>query len=268
MRPISLLVVLCLVSIPVSAANHADLFAAGKAALTAGDAEKSAKLLEEAVKLSPRNAEYRYYLGGAYGEAALSASLFGKASLAKKAKVELDKAVELDPNYIEPRFALIDFHLMAPGIMGGDPEKAVAHANEVKKRDNVEGHRAFARIYARTKKTDLARKEFVDAVRENPKSARAHYLLATFLWNERTGAARCRRSKRRSNSIRTTCPPTTASVHTPRSPARTRPAARKRCASIWRIRPAGTSPDPPTPGTSSDSFRKSRGTKRTRKRAS
>ncbi len=185
MRPISLLLVLCLISVPVFAATHAELFNAGRTALTGGEAEKAAKLFEQAVKLAPKNAEYHYYLGGAYGEMALAASLFGKASLAKKAKVALDRAVELDPNYVEPRLALIDFHLMAPGIMGGDPDKAVAHANEIKKRDNIEGHRAWARIHARTKNTDLARKEFVDAVRENPKSARAHYLLATFLANEK-----------------------------------------------------------------------------------
>ncbi len=190
MRPISLLLVLCLISVPVFAANHVELFTAGKAALSSGQAEKAAGLFEQAIKLQPRNAEYHYYLGGAYGEMAMAASLFGKASLAKKAKVALDKAVELDPNAIEPRFALIDFHLMAPGFMGGDPDKALAHANEIKKRDNIDGHRAFARIHARQKKTDLARKEFVDAVRENPKSARAHYLLATFLWSEKnwTGA--------------------------------------------------------------------------------
>lgn len=185
MRPISVLLVLCLISVPVFGATHAELFAAGRTALTSGEAEKAARLFEQAVKLAPKNAEYHYYLGGAYGEMALAASLFGKASLAKKARTALDRAVELDPNMIEPRLALIDFHLMAPGIMGGEPEKAVAHANEIKKRDSIEGHRAFARIHTRQKKTDLARKEFVDAVRENPKSARAHYLLATFLWSEK-----------------------------------------------------------------------------------
>src|SRR5688500_16789465 len=106
MRPMSLLLVLCLISVPLFAANHVELFTAGKAALSSGKAEKAAELFEQAIKLQPKNAEYHYYLGGAYGEMAMAASLFGKASLAKKAKVALDKAVELDPNAIEPRFAL------------------------------------------------------------------------------------------------------------------------------------------------------------------
>src|SRR5205809_5896957 len=51
---------------------------------------------------------------------------------------------------------------------------------EIRKRDAVMGHRAYARVYSRQKKTDLARKEIIDAVREDPKSARAHVALGTF----------------------------------------------------------------------------------------
>jgi Tfp pilus assembly protein PilF len=43
------------------------------------------------------------------------------------------------------------------------------------------GHRAYARIYTRAKKLDLARKEWQDFVREQPQSAVAHSLLGSFL---------------------------------------------------------------------------------------
>jgi tetratricopeptide (TPR) repeat protein len=190
MRPTSALLVLCLISVPVFAATHVELAAAGRAALERGDFEKAANLYEQAIKLNPKNAEYHYYLGAAYGEMALAASVFGKASLAKKIKAEFETAVKLDPNFIEARLGLVDYYSVAPGFMGGDPAKALEQAAEIKKRDNIEGHRAYARVHARAKKIDLARKEFVDAVRENPASAKAHYLLATFLVNEKnwTGA--------------------------------------------------------------------------------
>lgn len=185
MRPLALSLVLCLVALPLSAANAKELAEAGKAALRADKFEKAAELLEQAVKLEPNNAEHHYYLGAAYGEMAQQANVLKQASLAKKIKSEFERAVALDPNYIEARFALIDYYTMAPGFMGGDFDKALQQAGEIKKRNNVEGHRAYARVYTRQKKTDLARKEFVDAVRENPNSARAHYLLGTYLLNDK-----------------------------------------------------------------------------------
>lgn len=190
MRPFAFALALCLFSVPLFAANHAELAAAGRAALYGGDHEKAAELFEQAVKLAPNNAQYHYYLGAAWGELAQKASVFKQATMAGKIREQFEKAVQLDPNFLDARFALIDFYTVAPGFMGGSMEKAGQQANEIKKRNNVEGHRAWARVYARQKKPDLARKELVDGVRENPNSARAHYLLAGVLLNEKnwTGA--------------------------------------------------------------------------------
>lgn len=189
MRPVLVYSILVLISLPLFAANPAELAASGRATLERGDYEKATELLEQAVKLAPNNAEYQYLLGEAYGVAAQKASLFKQAGLAKKTKAAFERAVALDPNYIDARLALIDYYLLAPGFLGGDPEKAMAQAAEIKKRNNVEGHRAYARVYTRQKKADLARKELVDAVRENPNSARAHYLLAGVLMNEKNWTA-------------------------------------------------------------------------------
>jgi cytochrome c-type biogenesis protein CcmH/NrfG len=49
------------------------------------------------------------------------------------------------------------------------------------KRDSVLGHRATARILSIQKKPELARKEFIDAIRENPASGKAHYYYAFHL---------------------------------------------------------------------------------------
>ena len=149
------------------------------------DVEAAITAYEKAVAAEPRNAEAHFLLGTAYGRQAQQASLFKQASLVKKTKAEFEKAVELDPNLLEARFALIDYYLIAPGFMGGSEEKAVAQAAEIKKRDALDGHRAYARVYMRQKKNDLARKEYVDAVREQPQSAKAHYFLGVFLMNEK-----------------------------------------------------------------------------------
>jgi len=125
-------------------------------------------------------AEYHYWLGNAYGTAAGKANMFRQASLGKKAKEELERAVALDPNLIDARFGLMEFYLQAPGIIGGSEEKALQQATEIRKRDAYMGHRAYARIYNFQKKPDLARNEWLTAVKEQPASARAHNALAGF----------------------------------------------------------------------------------------
>ncbi len=163
----------------------ADPLAAGRAAMERRDWAAAAKALEQAVAADPKNAEAHYLLGGAYGRQAQDAGILGKASLAKKAKAALEKAVQLDPNHLNSRFALIDYYTFAPSIMGGSNEKALAQAAEIRKRDKLAGHRAYARIYARQEKMDLARKEMVDAVREDPDNPRAHQSLGIFYLNEK-----------------------------------------------------------------------------------
>lgn len=185
MRPAIALLLVCLVSVSAYAASEADLLAQGKAAVERLDYEKAADLYEKAVTLNPKNADAHYNLGAAYGSQAQQAGALKQASLAKKAKNALETAVRLDPNHLEARMALVDYYSIAPGLLGGSNEKARQEAAEIKKRDALQGHRAFARIYMRDKKPDLARKELVDAVREQPKNAKAHQILGTFLLNEK-----------------------------------------------------------------------------------
>jgi Tfp pilus assembly protein PilF len=149
----------------------------GRAALQRNDADTAANLLEKAVAQSPNNAEAHYLLGSAYGTQAQKASIFSKAGLARKTQAEFERAVQLDPNYIDARFALLQYDMLAPVLIGGGEEKAIVQANEIRKRDALAGHRAFAFIYARQKKPDLAHKEFVDAVKEQPNSPKTHYWL-------------------------------------------------------------------------------------------
>jgi tetratricopeptide (TPR) repeat protein len=172
------------------AATTAEQIAAGRAALNRDEHQKAVDIFTKVVTQEPGNAEAHYLLGVAYGDLAQAANVFKQASLAKKTKAEFDKAVELDPKYVDPRLGLINFYLIAPGFMGGSEEKAIEQAAAIKRINALDGHRAYARIYTHQKKPDLARKEYVDAVRENPNSARAHTMLATFLMTDKnwTGA--------------------------------------------------------------------------------
>lgn len=185
----ALFAIALLVACPLFAAKDADLFAAAKAALEKQDNEKAAELLEEAIKLNPNKADYHLFLAQAYGNSAQGANMFKQASLAKKAKAAIERAVALDPRSFEARNALISFHLQAPGIVGGSHEKALEQAAAIKKMDPIRGARAYVQIYLTQKKPELARKEAVELVRSMPNSARAHYLLGNVYFNDKNWQA-------------------------------------------------------------------------------
>jgi len=168
-------------SCAVAAESADDLLAASKAAMRQNDAPRAAALLEKAVAIRPDNAELLYRLANAYGAMAEQSNPFTRATLAGKMKDACERAVRLDPGHVEARMTLIMFYTMAPALMGGSEAKAMEQAEEIRRRDAYQGHRAFGRLYTLQKKSDLARKEYLDAVREAPDSARAHSLLAYFL---------------------------------------------------------------------------------------
>lgn len=171
-----LVAVLALLALPL-AAQDSQFFTAGKAALQADEPEKAAGFFEKAVAANPKNADYQFYLGAAYGNWAMKASIIKKPSLASKARTAFERAVQLDPRHWEARFGLITFYLAAPSMMGGSEEKALAQAAEMKKLDLLAGARAYARIYRSQKKPELARQQIIEAVRAMPNDAKAHYYL-------------------------------------------------------------------------------------------
>jgi tetratricopeptide (TPR) repeat protein len=185
MRRIASVVLLLAVTAPVFAATHTELFAAGRAAAARRDYEAAAGLFEKAIAAKPNESTYHYWLGTAYGNMAATASMFKAPGLAKKAKASLERSVALDGNNIQARRGLLEYYLIAPGIMGGSEEKAQQQADEIKRRDAIEGHRAQGLIYQRQKKSELAKKEYVDAVRSNPTSAKAHYNLGEYLLTQK-----------------------------------------------------------------------------------
>jgi cytochrome c-type biogenesis protein CcmH/NrfG len=76
MRIAALTLSLCLfVSSSLFGATAAEYGAQGKAALERREDQKAADLLAKAIALDPKNANYHYLLGGAYGRLALKANV-------------------------------------------------------------------------------------------------------------------------------------------------------------------------------------------------
>jgi len=146
-----------------------------------GDYNRAAQLLEKCVQQNQQSADAHYWLADAYGYQTRNAPMFAAMALAPKVRSELEVAVRLAPNHVLARFALMEYDLAAPAIAGGDEKKGIEEANAIRKLDALEGHLAFASVYSHEKKADLARNELLAAVREFPKSPKAHVWYAANL---------------------------------------------------------------------------------------
>jgi len=155
----------------------------GRAAISRGDSDAAIEILEKAVAQSPKSAEAHFYLSNAYGSKIQASGMFGAAKYASKIRDECEKAVALNPKYIDARFGLVQFYAGAPGLMGGSYEKALEQAKEIKAIDPIAGHRAYAFVYSQQKKLDLAKREYADAIREEPTSPKAHGYFGQYLAN-------------------------------------------------------------------------------------
>jgi tetratricopeptide (TPR) repeat protein len=125
-------------------AAQTSLVAEGRAALDRRDPQTAVILLEKAVAQNRANAATHYLLGVAYGTLAEKADVFRRASLARHTRDEFERAVRIDPDNLDARFALVEFYSMAPRFLGGSRQKALQQAEEIRKRDPKAGESAFA----------------------------------------------------------------------------------------------------------------------------
>ncbi len=135
---------------------------------------------ERAVHLTPKNSVYHEWLGRVYGEKADRASMFSAFSLAKKARKELEIAVQLDKRNFSARQNLIEFYCSAPGIIGGGEDKALPHIARLAELDEAEGH--YARGNCRRQKKDFAAAgaEFSKTLAASPRSADLIYDIGDY----------------------------------------------------------------------------------------
>jgi len=102
--------------------------------------------IKAALKLAPKNAYVQNLSGKVYGAIAQRASIFSALGYAKKCLKGFRNAVELAPNNIEYRQALMSFYLGAPSIAGGDDDLAMQHAQAINKLDSKQGYIAIGDV--------------------------------------------------------------------------------------------------------------------------
>ncbi|HEY6930549.1 MAG TPA: tetratricopeptide repeat protein [Thermoanaerobaculia bacterium] len=151
--------------------NPRAAFLLGQSYFLGRDPDRAALWLERAATLEPTSSETQYWLGRAYGEQALRASVLHQPGLARKVHRAFERAVELDPENLSARMALVEYGMRAPAFLGGSAERARLQAEEIRRRDPLKGHHAFGLIAEHQKRFDAAAREYEDALREFPDSA-------------------------------------------------------------------------------------------------
>ena len=95
--------------------------------------EDSIEKLEIAIKLEPEIASYHHILAKSYGREAEKSGWFKAIKFAKKTRLHLELAAELDPENIEILSDLMKFYNEAPMFLGGSSKKANKINNKIKK---------------------------------------------------------------------------------------------------------------------------------------
>lgn len=140
--------------------NAEAYFILGRVFMAQKEFEDASDTFEEAVDLDENNSEYHLWLGRAYGADAMQSSFITKAVLAPKIKTQFKLAVELDSNNVQARVALAQFYLQAPGIVGGDVDKAIEHGKILVLVDEPNGRILLAQAYQAKGNDSLAMAEF------------------------------------------------------------------------------------------------------------
>lgn len=153
----------CLIALTLLTASH---FAVGESLTPAVPVDTAAQLndllarsqVEQAYETAlrwheaePENAQAAYWLGNTAGQMAMRSGMFKAMGFAKESRKGLEQAVALDPKNVDAQYALMQFYVMAPGVMGGDDEEAAVIAEKIAALSPVDGHRAKAQLCASAK---------------------------------------------------------------------------------------------------------------------
>jgi tetratricopeptide (TPR) repeat protein len=135
---------------------------------------------EKATQLAPYNGLYHLWLGRIYGEKADHTSFVSAIGLAKKVRIEFERAVQFAPNSWESRTDLAEFYVEAPGLVGGGEGKARAQAEQIAPLNAAMAHWVNARLAEKNKDASGAEREYRAAVESSHGGSRAWLNLAGF----------------------------------------------------------------------------------------
>ena len=146
---------------------------------------------ERLLAADPQNADFALWLGLAMGRRAermTGIRRLGAFPLARKVLAMFEKAVELDPENLAALEALQNFHLAAPGMVGGNKASARSLAARIEAVDAARGAAAWALYDEAVGELDAALARHLQARERAPREMR--YLLGHAAFLARIGSIR------------------------------------------------------------------------------
>lgn len=164
------------------------LFHLARVQLRAGAFEDAADTLAILHGSYPDDAEAWYLTGLVRLSLVGEVSIFRKVGMAKKTLEAFETSVRIDPNHLNSRYAIFAFYANAPGIAGGDLEKAQTLQPELDLRDPGFGAMAKALLLSKENNHRDAEKAYRDAIefldRAGPHFALAQFYMQTEQWQK------------------------------------------------------------------------------------
>lgn len=157
-------------------------------ALMNTDLDEAEEAAEDFIHVHGNNFK-AYHMHASVMGAQASSSIFSALGYAKKAKKSLEKAVEIAPDNIAVYQALMQFHLMAPSIAGGDMDEAVKLTQKIAELDATEGQFALARVYLEDGKEVEAKAVFEKLIEDETTQIRGRVELGSFYLGDKQYAS-------------------------------------------------------------------------------
>jgi tetratricopeptide (TPR) repeat protein len=144
------------------------------------DRQSPLGLAEKAVRLDGGVAKYHRQLAEVLGVTAQHSGMFQQIFLARRFKSEIDIALTEDPGDLQALRDLMEYYLLAPGIVGGDKSKAREIADRITRLNSAEGYLAKARMAEATGATAQVEGFYQKSVEAQPTNYPARIALAGF----------------------------------------------------------------------------------------
>jgi tetratricopeptide (TPR) repeat protein len=142
----------------------------GRLLLEQDESSHAVEWLEKAVAANGKSAQHHLWLGIALRTEGGKAAMLRAPGFVSRMKAELEQALALDPTLVDARFALLQFYVGAPAIMGGSMPKAREQVAEMLKLNPMRGHIGAGVVAEQEKDYAAAEKEFLAAIAVRPDS--------------------------------------------------------------------------------------------------
>lgn len=142
------------------------------------DLDMAENWINKALTQDPDNPLAHFVKGSVMANQASNSSIFSAYGYAKDSLKAFKKAVELAPDNVQYRYGLMQFYSQAPGIAGGDKEKALEQIEAIEELNPISGIKARLSFYRESENNTEYERLLFKARQEYPDKADFHYMAA------------------------------------------------------------------------------------------